>query len=118
MLMRSTGPLAGRKIVFCILDGFVMDIKRSKRRDVMQRVANEAARAGAVVHPLDTRANFFGPGADVPRNDYPDSTGGTAWRSLAENKAPQEPLETLADEPGGGPDTSTNPLATGLSRAL
>src|SRR4030095_402473 len=61
-LIRSTGPLAGRKIVFFISDGFVMDSKRSSGRDVMQSLTNEAARVGAVIYTLDTRANFLGAG--------------------------------------------------------
>ena len=117
-LIRSTAPLAGRKVVFFISDGFVVDIKRSNGRDVMQRVANEAARVGAVVHTLDTRANFLGAGVDASKNDYPDFGSRTAGRSLAESKLPQEPLETLADETGGRSFLNSNSLDEGLSQAL
>ena len=117
-LIRSTAPLAGRKVVFFISDGFVVDIKRSNGRDVMQRVANEAARVGAVVYTLDTRANFLGAGVDASKNDYPDFGSRTAGRSLAESKMPQEPLETLADETGGRSYLNSNSLDEGLSQAL
>src|SRR5262245_61072607 len=100
-LIRSTGPLPGRKVVFLISDGFIADLKRSNGAEVIQRIGKQAANAGAVIYALDTRAVFFGPGADVSRNEYPDYSGGTAWRSIIESKAPQEPLETLADETGG-----------------
>jgi hypothetical protein len=85
-LVRSTGPLPGRKVVFFISDGFVMDSKRSSGRDVLQSVANEAARVGAVVYTLDTRSNFFGAGVDASRNEYPDFGSRTAGRTLAESK--------------------------------
>ena len=117
-LIRSTGPLAGRKVFFFISDGFVMDIKRSSGRDVMQRVANEAARVGAVVYSLDTRANFPGAGVDASKNDYPDFGSRTAGRTLAESKMPQEPLETLADETGGRSFLNSNSLDEGLAQAL
>jgi len=58
--VRSTAPLAGRKVVFFISDGFVVDRKRSNGAEVMQRVSGEAARVGAVIYSLDTRANVFG----------------------------------------------------------
>jgi VWFA-related protein len=117
-LIRSTGPLAGRKVFFFISDGFVMDTKRSSGRDVMQSLSNEAARAGAVIYTLDTRANFLGAGVDASKNDYPDFGSRTAGRTLAESKMPQEPLETLADETGGRSFLNSNSLDEGLAQAL
>ena len=117
-LIRSTGPLAGRKIVFFVSDGFVADLKRSNGAEVIQRIGRQAANVGAVIYSLDTRATFFGPGADVSRNDYPDYSGGTAWRSIAESKAPQEPLEALADETGGRSYLNANALDEGITEAL
>ena len=117
-LIRSTGPLAGRKVVFFVSDGFVMDSKRSSGRDVMHSLANEAARVGAVIYSLDTRSNFFGASVDASKNDYPDFSSRTAGRSLAESKTPQEPLETLADETGGRSYLNSNVLDTAVSEAL
>lgn len=117
-LIRSTSPLTGRKVIFFISDGFVADIKRSNGAEVVQRIGRQAANVGAVIYALDTRATYFGPGADVSRNDYPDYSGGTAWRSIAESKAPQEPLETLADETGGRSYLNANALEEGISEAL
>jgi VWFA-related protein len=116
--VRSTAPLAGRKVVFFISDGFVLDRKRSNGAEVMQRVGREAAQVGAVIYSLDTRANVFGPNGDVSRSDYHDDGAATAWRSLIEDKAPQEPLETLADETGGRSYLNSNTLDDGISQAL
>jgi VWFA-related protein len=116
--IQSTAPLAGRKTIFFVSDGFVVDTKRSNGLEVMQRIGKEAARVGAVIYTMDTRANFFGPGADVSKNDFPDLGGGTAWRSLMENKGPHEPLETLADETGGRSYLNSNALDEGLGQAL
>jgi VWFA-related protein len=117
-LMRSTTPLKGRKLLFFISDGFVMDPKRSNGSDVMRRIANEAARNGVVIYSLGTRANTFGSGIDVSKNDYPDFSPRTASRSLAESKMPQAPLETLAEETGGRSYLNASGLDDGVAEAL
>jgi VWFA-related protein len=117
-LMRSTTPLAGRKLLFFLSDGFVVDAKRSNGPDVLRRVANEAARVGVVVYTLSTRGNIFGPGIDVSSNGYPDYSPRTASRSLAESKMPQELLETLAKETGGRSVLNASRLNDGVAEAL
>jgi len=117
-LIRSTAPLPGRKVVFFVSDGFVVDLKRSNGAAMIQRLAERSAAVGAVIYTLDTRANVFGPTADVSRNDYPDFGTSTTWRSLVETKAPQEPLETLADQTGGRAYLNSNALSDGVSDAL
>ena len=77
-LIRSTAPLAGRKLIFFISDGFVVEARRSNGSDVMRRVANEAARVGVVIYSLDTRSNFLGAGVDTSKNDYPDFSARTS----------------------------------------
>ena len=117
-LIQSTAPLPGRKVIFFVSDGFIADIKRSNGAEVIKRIATRAAATGAVIYSLDTRPPYFGSGADVSHNDYPDSSGGTAWRTLIENKAPQEPLETLADLTGGRSFLNANALRDGVSETL
>lgn len=117
-LIRSTEPLPGRKVIFFVSDGFIADIKRSNGAELIKRIAKRSASTGAVIYSLDTRAPFLGSGADVSRNDYPDFSGETAWRTVVENKAPQEPLETLADLTGGRSYLNPNTLRDGVSDAL
>jgi VWFA-related protein len=117
-LMRSTTPLAGRKLLFFISDGFVVDAKRSNGSDAMTRIASEAARVGVVIYSLGTRSNTFGPGIDVSENGYPDFSPRTASRGLAESKMPQEPLETLAAETGGRSFLNASALDDGVDEAL
>jgi VWFA-related protein len=117
-LMRSTTPLPGRKLLFFISDGFVVDPKRASGADKMRRVINEAARVGVVIYSLGTRSYTFGSGIDVSKNDYPDFSPRTASRSLAESKMPQEPLETLAEETGGRSYLNASALDDGVGEAL
>jgi VWFA-related protein len=116
--MRSTTPLTGRKLLFFISDGFVMDPMRSNGSDVMRRVVTEAARNGLVIHSLSTRANTFGPGIDVSTNGYPDFSPRTASRSLAESRMPQAPLDILAKETGGRSFLNASALDDGVDEAL
>jgi VWFA-related protein len=117
-LIRSSAPLRGRKLLFFISDGFVVDTKRSNGSDVMRRVVSEAARVGVVVYSLSTRPYSLGPGTDVSQNGYPDFSPRTATRSLAESKMPQEPLETLAEETGGRSYSNPSALDDGVDEAL
>jgi VWFA-related protein len=117
-LMRSSGPLAGRKLLFLISDGFVVDVKRSSGSDAMRRVASEAARTGIVIYSLDTRANTFSIGIDASQNGHPDFSPRTASRPLAESKMPQVPLETLADETGGRSYLNEDALDEAVTEAL
>ena len=117
-LLRSTTPLAGRKVLFFISDGFVVDARKSSGSDVMRRVVNEAARGGVVIYSLGTRSNPLAQGVDASSSGYPDFSPRTATRSIAENQMPQEPLETLADETGGRVYLNPNALDDGVANAL
>ena len=74
--------------------------------------------AGVVIYSLSTRPNFFGPGIDVSTNGYPDFSPRTASRGLAEDKMPQESLETLAEETGGHSYLNSSALDDELVEAL
>ena len=117
-LMRSSLPLVGRKLVFFISDGFIVDVKKSSAPDILRRVINEAARVGAVVYTMDTRAIFSNPGIDAARNDYPDFSSRQAGRNLAETKMPQEILETLAADTGGRSFLNPNDFDDALALAI
>lgn len=117
-LMRSSQPLVGRKLVFFISDGFIVDLKKSSAPDILRRVINEAARVGAVVYTMDTRAIFSDPGVDAGRNDYPDFSSRQAGRNLAETKMPQEILETLAADTGGRSFLNPNDFDDALALAI
>lgn len=117
-LMRSSQPLVGRKLVFYISDGFIVDVKKSSAPDILRRVINEAARVGAVVYTMDTRAIFSDPHIDAGRNDYPDFSSRQAGRNLSETKMPQAVLETLAEDTGGRSFLNPNDFDDALALAI
>jgi VWFA-related protein len=117
-LMRSSAPLAGRKLVFFVSDGFIVDMKKSEAPNVLRRVANEAARVGAVVYTMDSRAMFSDPAVDASKNGYVDFSSRQGGRLLEESKMPQEALETLADETGGRAFLNPNDFDGALAQAI
>jgi VWFA-related protein len=100
-LMRSSGALAGRKLVFFISDGFISDYRKSNGPDFLRLVTEEAARVGAVVYTLDARGTMGDPAVDASRNDYPDFAVRANGRSFFDERMTKEPLETIAEETGG-----------------
>jgi VWFA-related protein len=117
-LLSSTAQLPGRKLIFFISDGFIVDDRKSNAGEVLREVVKEAARVGAVVYSMDTRANFSDPAVDATRNDFLDFSSRQGGRLIAESKMPQEPLETLADETGGRAFLNPNMFDEALSQAI
>jgi VWFA-related protein len=117
-LMRSSAPLAGRKLVFFISDGFVIDYKKSNGPDVLRLVTEEAARVGAVVYTLDARGTLGDSATDASRNDYPDFDNRTAGRSFFDEKMSREPLETLAADTGGRAFLDNNAFNEAFAQAV
>jgi VWFA-related protein len=100
-LLRSSAPLAGRKLVFFISDGFVVDHRKSDGADLLRLATEEAARVGAVVYTLDARGSFGDQNVSAERNQFADFGPRASGRSFFDERATKEPLETLADETGG-----------------
>jgi VWFA-related protein len=116
-LMRSSSSLPGRKLVFFISDGFVLDDKKSSGPEVMRRITAEAARVGAVVHTMDARGNFTDPHVSATRNDYVEFATRIGGRNFFDARATKEPLETLAAETGGRAFLNDNSLTAAFAEA-
>jgi len=117
-LVRRSGPLPGRKIVFFISEGFIFDDRNSQVRDRLRRVADAAARAGVVIYTMDAqglRTNT--PDASAPPRPF-DPTMALMSSELNEVAAYQAPLYSLASETGGRALVNSNALAAGVTGAL
>ncbi len=93
-LLGSSRPLAGRKLVCFISDGFVSDYRRSNGPDVLRIVTEEAGRRGAGGLTHAPRGTVGAPARAPRRHADPG-------RSFFDAKMTQEPLERLAAETGG-----------------
>jgi len=100
-LMESSAAIPGRKLVFLLSDGFVVDPRGSSALDLLRKVTSVAARTGAVIYTMDTRGLFAESNVDASNNDFVDMTSRHAGLSLGETMEPREPLSIMAAETGG-----------------
>lgn len=114
-LARGSAAIRGRKLVFFISDGFVMDPRVSEVRNKLLRLTDAAARNGVVIYTVDARGLY---------SAFPDASTevlSMETRSeslLAESVSSQEVLRVLASDTGGRAILNTNRPADGIARAL
>jgi VWFA-related protein len=116
-VVRGFGPLPGRKVLFFVSDGFLIDDGNSGLRDRMRTISDAAARAGVVIYSLDAQGLRSGqPDASEPGGFDPG--GRLARATTGEVAAMQAPLYTLAADTGGRALVNTNALGRVVSGAL
>ena len=116
-LVRSSSVLPGRKAVFFLSDGFVLQPQRSNVLDRLRQVTDAAARLGIVIYSLDTRGLVVGlPDAKTKR--AADTTGSLAHSGYSEVMIKQDALNALASDTGGRFLKNTNALDTALITTL
>jgi VWFA-related protein len=117
-LMRSAGQLPGRKLVFCISDGFYLNDVKTGSRERIKRITDAAGRAGVVIYTLDARG-IISESLDVTNNRPIDSKGMTVSSSIGEISASQDGLNALAGDTGGRAFRNTNaPMAEWVDKVL
>jgi VWFA-related protein len=115
--VRSSAAQPGRKILFFISDGFVLDERGGSTRDWMRRVTDAAARAGVVIYSLDAEGLRTGQ-PDASADVAFDPGGQLASVNMGEVSQMQSPLYTLAADTGGRALVNTNALERAVSGAL
>ncbi|HEX7313032.1 MAG TPA: VWA domain-containing protein [Pyrinomonadaceae bacterium] len=116
-VVRGFGPLPGRKVLFFVSDGFLVDDNNSSLRERMRTISDAAARAGVVIYSLDAQGLRTGqPDASEAGNF--DPSGRLARAGTGETAAMQAPLFALAADTGGRALVNTNALGRVVSGAL
>jgi VWFA-related protein len=116
-LLRAAEVVPGRKFVFFLSDGFVLQYKRS---DIVARLTDlttAAARAGIMVYTLDSRGLLTGM-PDAKSGAAPDTTGARMSMAANEVSAPWDVLNALAADTGGRFLKNTNALDAALITTL
>jgi VWFA-related protein len=116
-LFRSTEDLPGRKLVFLLSDGFVIQPQRGDIVARIREVTDAAARTGFVVYTLDARGLVVGL-PDATRKRAPDTTGSLAHSGVNEVSSAQDALNALAADTGGRFLKNTNALDAALITTL
>jgi VWFA-related protein len=101
-LMRTATLLPGRKLVFFISDGFLLDTgpRNADPRDKLRQITDAALRAGTVIYTIDARGLFSGQ-LDATNNVPFDTQNRLDQVSLREGPASQDALNALAADTGG-----------------
>jgi len=101
-LMRSSAHLPGRKLVFFISDGFLLDTgpRNADPREKLNEITDTALRAGVVIYSIDARGLFSGQ-LDVTNNVPVDMNGRLESVASREGPASQDALNALAGDTGG-----------------
>lgn len=115
-LVQATTPLAGRKVLFFLSDGFYLNDRNSDARGRLENISDAALRAGAVIYSLDTRGLLL-PEADASSGRV-DPIGQLARANAGEVAASQDPLTALASDTGGRARLNTYSLIPAVERAL
>ncbi|HEX8707557.1 MAG TPA: VWA domain-containing protein [Pyrinomonadaceae bacterium] len=117
-LARSSSSLPGRKLIFFVSDGFLLNTRETDMLDRLRNITNAAARNGVVIYAIDSRGLSVGPLGD-PTSDPPfDPSGRLARFSLGDVTISQEPLKTLAANTGGRALLNSNSLSGEITKAL
>lgn len=117
-LMESAAALPGRKLVFFLSDGFIIDPRGSSALSQLHEATQIAARSGAVIYSVDMRGSFLEAAVDASSSDYVDMTSRHAGVSLGEAIVPREPLNVLADETGGQTIVNSAAIDDALEQAV
>ncbi|HEX8070288.1 MAG TPA: VWA domain-containing protein [Pyrinomonadaceae bacterium] len=115
--IRPTAELPGRKLFFFLSDGFYLNHTDTSMLGLVRRVANAAARAGAVIYSIDTRGLSTGL-AEAADDAAVDPSGRLVRAGLGSLSAAQDPLNALARDTGGRAFLNSNALGAGVTDAL
>jgi VWFA-related protein len=101
-LMRSSAQMSGRKLVFFISDGFLLDTgpRNVDPRGKLSQITDAALRAGVVIYTIDARGLFTGQ-LDATNNVPFDRQNRLESTSLREGVASQDAMNALAGDTGG-----------------
>ncbi|MCA1633952.1 MAG: VWA domain-containing protein, partial [Acidobacteria bacterium] len=116
-VVRSTAAVSGRKIIFFVSDGFLLDLRNSAMSDRLRRITDAAARSSVVIYTLDAQGLTSGM-PDASTDVAFDPTGQLTSVNSGERSSMQDPLHTLAAETGGRALVNTNALDLAVTRAL
>ncbi|HEX8492198.1 MAG TPA: VWA domain-containing protein [Pyrinomonadaceae bacterium] len=119
-LMLSSSALPGRKLVFFLSDGFILNERNAGALELLHSVTETAASAGAVVYTMDLRGTLFGLGSsvDASTNDYIDLSARRAGVAFGEIAATREPLQLIAEETGGRAIFNSSSIEDAVQQAI
>ena len=117
VVVKNTSGLPGRKLIFLISDGFLLDNRNSDSNDRLRQITSAAAAAGVIIYSIDARGLTSGL-PDASREMPFDPSGRLVRGAAGELTASQNGLNALAGDTGGRAFLTSNDLSIGVTRAL
>jgi len=116
-LIRMSKDLPGRKVLFLLSNGILIQNRRGDGTSQIQRITSAAAKTGVVIYAIDTR-ELVAPNSDASADRPFDPTGMLARSTHGENFALQDGLNALSRDTGGRPIFNTNDFKPGIRGAM
>ena len=116
-LVRSARKLPGRKVVFLLSGGFLLENRRGDTISKVRDITHAAAKNGVVIYSMDTRgliATLTDASSDVPF----DPSGTLMAAKFGEIPSSQDGMHALAVDTGGRALYNTNDLTQGIAPAI
>ncbi len=116
-LVRSARNLPGRKVLFFLSGGFLMENRRGNITSKLRDIINAAAKSGVVIYSMDTRG-LVASLRDASTEEPFDPQGRLVHATMGELTASQDGMHALAVDTGGKAVFNANDLSRGLEPAL
>jgi VWFA-related protein len=116
-LIRMAKNLPGRKVLFFLSNGFLIENRRGDSIGQMRDITNAAAKSGVVIYSMDTRGLVASLQDNSVEQPF-DPTGRLSLSNSQELAATQDGLNALAADTGGKAIFNTNDLRKGLAPAI
>jgi VWFA-related protein len=116
-LVKSAKNLPGRKVLFLLSNGFLVENRHGDSLSRLRDITNAAAKSGVVIYSMDTRG-LVASLQDASVEQPFDPAGTLLLSRSQELAATQDGLNALAVDTGGKAIFNTNDLKKGLAPAI
>ena len=116
-LVKNSAGLPGRKLIFLISDGFLLDNKNSDSYDRLRQITAAAATSGVIIYSIDARGLTSGLPDSSSQQPF-DPSGRLSRSTGGEQGALQDGLNALAVDTGGRAFFNSNALSPAVTTAL
>lgn len=116
-MMDKFRPTPGRKVVFFLSDGFLLDNRNSDVSGRLNNVIAGAAKAGFVFYSIDARGLVTGQ-ADASTEVMVDPSGRISRGTMGETNASRDVMNALAVDTGGKAFFDNNNLSVSVVKGL
>lgn len=116
-LVQSAKDLPGRKVLFFLSGGFLIENRRSDTLSKLRDITNASGKSGVVIYSMDARglvASLHDASVERPFDPF----GRLSVSTHGELAATQDGMNALAVDTGGKAIFNTNDLAQGLAPAI